>query len=86
MTIPVFANVKVDFLKTKVSPYVSMDCGYNFFIPFSKYAQDNKLGFLIQPALGVDIRFQKCVLFIEISYKYQSHSFENILATYRRYH
>lgn len=86
MTIPVFANIKVDFLKTKVSPYLSVDCGYNIFIPFSKYAQNNKLGFMIRPAFGVDIRFQKCVLFIEVAYKYQSRSFENTLATYGGYH
>ena len=86
MTIPIFANVKVDFLKTKVSPYLSVDCGYNIFIPFSKYAQDNKLGFMVRPAFGVDIRFQKCVLFIEVAYKYQSRSFSNTLATYGSYH
>lgn len=86
MTIPLFANIKVDFLKTKVSPYLSADCGYNIFIPFSKYAQNNKLGFFIRPAFGVDIRFRKCTLFIELAYRYQARSFENSLATYGGYH
>lgn len=86
MTVPIFANIKVDFLKTKASPYLAADCGYNIFVPFSKYAQGNKLGFFIRPAFGVDIRFRKCVLFIELAYKYQSRSFDNSLASYRGYH
>lgn len=86
MAIPVFANVKVDFLKRKVSPYLSIDCGYNFFIPFSKYAQSNKLGFLIRPAVGVDIRFKKCVLFVELAYKYQARNFEYSMVKFGGYH
>jgi len=85
MTIPLFVNLKIDFLRTKVSPYLAADCGYNIFIPFSKYAQSNKLGFFIRPAFGVDIRFAKCDLFIEIAYKYQARTFESSLAKYGGY-
>lgn len=85
MAIPVFVNLKVDFLKKKVSPFFAVDGGYNFFIPFSKYAKDNKLGFFIRPSLGVDIRFSKCVLSIDIAYRYQARTFENFLATYGGY-
>ena len=85
MTIPVFANVKVDFLKRKVSPYLALDCGYNCFVPFSKYAKSNKLGFFIRPAFGIDIRFAKCTLGLELAYRYQARKFENILATYGGY-
>jgi hypothetical protein len=86
MGIPVFANIKIDFLKTKVSPYIAADLGYNIFVPFSKYAKDNKLGFFARPAFGVDIRFKKCVLFFEIAYKFQMRDFENSLASYGNYH
>ena len=86
MTFPVFANIKIDFLKTRISPYMAIDCGYNFFIPFSKYAEDNKLGLLIRPAFGADFHFSKCNLFVELSYKYQARTFDNTIASYRSYH
>lgn len=69
--IPIFANIKVNFLKTKVSPYIGFDIGYNAFVPFSKYAESNKLGLFFKPAFGCDIRFKKCALFIELAYRYQ---------------
>lgn len=71
MSVPIFANIKVNFLKTKVSPYLGFDMGYNVFVPFSKYAESNKLGFFIKPAFGCDIRFDNCALFIELAYRYQ---------------
>ncbi len=86
MTIPVFANIKADFSRTKVAPYLSLDCGYNFFIPFSDYAKDNKLGFFVRPALGIDIKLSSCTLFIDVAYKYQNRSFENAVANYHGYH
>lgn len=86
ISIPIFVNLKIDFMRTKVSPYLSANCGYNFFIPFSKYAQDNKLGFFIHPAIGVDIHFSKCTLFCELGYKYQHRSFESGEDEYKGYH
>ena len=86
LAIPVFANIKVDFMKTKVSPFFATDCGYSFFVPFSKYAKDNKLGFFIRPSIGVEIRFRKCSLSIDVAYKYQARDFENFLAEYGGYH
>ncbi len=71
MSFPVFANVKVNFTKTKISPFINVDLGYTAFLPFSKYAQHNKLGFLMRPAFGVDFHFCKWSLFLEIAYKYQ---------------
>ena len=69
--IPIFANIKANFLKTKVSPYLGFDIGYNVFVPFSKYAKSNKLGLFFKPTFGCDIRFDKCALFIELAYRYQ---------------
>lgn len=71
IAIPIFANIKANFLKTKVSPYIGFDIGYNAFVPFSKYAKSNKLGFFVKPAFGCDIRFDKCALFIELAFRYQ---------------
>ena len=85
MAIPIFANIKVDFLKRKASPYLSSDIGYNIFIPFSQYAQDNRLGFFVRPAFGVDIRFRKATLSIELAYKFQMRQFHNELADYGNY-
>lgn len=75
MSIPIFADFKFDFMKTKCSPFISVDIGYKFYVPFSKYASDNKLGFFISPVLGLDIRFEKCVLCIGLGYEYQCRSF-----------
>lgn len=75
MAIPIFANIKANFTKTKISPYLTFDAGYNFFIPFSKYAQKNKLGAFFKPTLGVDFHFSSCTLFIELAYRYQMREF-----------
>lgn len=77
LAIPIFANIKVDFLKRKVSPFFAADCGYMFHIPGSGVTKDNKLGFFVRPSIGIDIRFRKCVLCIDIAYKYQARSFDN---------
>ncbi len=77
MSFPVFANVKVNFTKTKISPFINVDLGYTAFLPFSKYAQHNKLGFLMRPAFGVDFHFGKWSLFLEIAYKYQQRQAED---------
>lgn len=75
VTIPLFANIKVNFVDTKVSPYLGIDVGYNIFIPFSGYAKNNKLGIFFKPAFGADIHFEHITLFIEFAYRYQMRSF-----------
>lgn len=86
MAIPLFVNVKVDFMKRRVSPYMSAECGYNIFVPFSEYAKGNKLGFFVSPSLGIDIRFRKCTLFVELAYKYQCRDFSKYGEEYGNYH
>lgn len=75
MTIPIFANIKVNFTKTKISPYLGIDAGYNVFIPFSKYAEQNKLGAFFKPTFGFDFHFESCTLFLEVAYRYQMRKF-----------
>lgn len=79
LSIPLFANIKFDFMQTKCSPFFSCDVGYKFYVPFSKYAKNNKLGFFVSPVLGLDIRFDKCVLSIGVGYEYQQRSFSDEL-------
>ncbi|MBR3648505.1 MAG: hypothetical protein IKN59_09015 [Paludibacteraceae bacterium] len=72
-TIPLFANVKFDFIKQKkCSPFLSIDLGNNFFFPASSYANRyNKMNFFFRTEVGVDIRFKKCTLCAGLSYRFQ---------------
>lgn len=74
--VPLFVNGKYSFIEKGISPYVSMDIGYTFFIPFSDYAKDNKLGFMMKPSVGVDFPCGKIKVFLEVGYKWQSRKFE----------
>lgn len=75
MTLPLFANIKINVVDTKVSPYLGIDVGYNIFIPFSEYAKDNKLGIYFRPAFGADIHLGNVTLFIEFAYRFQKRTF-----------
>lgn len=74
--VPLFVNGKANFIKKGISPYLSVDLGYSFFIPFSNYAKNNKLGFMVKPALGVDFPINESKIFAEIGYKYQARKFD----------
>ena len=75
VTIPLFANIKINFTDTKISPYLGADVGYNFFIPFSSYARNNKLGIYFKPAFGADIHLGSITLFLEFAFRYQKRTF-----------
>ena len=66
-----FVDGKLNFISGKISPYVNLDLGYTAYMPFSDYAKENKLGFFVQPALGVDFNIGKGALFVQVGYKYQ---------------
>ena len=85
MTIPLFANIKVNFVDTKVSPYLGIDVGYNIFIPFSEYSKDNKFGIYFKPAFGADIHFENITLFIEFAYRYQKRTFTSWIGSTENY-
>lgn len=74
--VPVFANLKANFVRTGISPYVNVDLGYAAFIPFSDYAKENKLGIFVRPAFGVDFPISKGAINIEFGYKYQVRKFD----------
>jgi hypothetical protein len=78
MYVPLFANLKVDFIKHGVSPYISFDLGYSFFVPFSDYANGNKLGIMGKSVAGVDFPLKKGKLFVESGYKYQKRSWDKL--------
>lgn len=69
--VPLFVNGKFNFIKGGVSPYLSLDLGYTFFISCSDYADENDLGFMAKPAFGVDFPVVNGNIFVELGYKYQ---------------
>lgn len=73
--IPLYANAKAKFIKEGITPYISLNVGYSFLIPFSEYVKKAKLGLMVLPALGVEFPLSKGAIFAEIGYKYQSMSF-----------
>ena len=77
MNIPVFINAKVNFIGgDRISPFLSMDLGYSIFVPFSKYAERNQLGFFLSPSFGVDFPIGNGALLVQVGYKYQCRKFE----------
>lgn len=74
--IPIYANFKTKFIKKGISPYISLNAGYSFLIPFSEYAKKAKLGLMVLPAFGVELPLSKGAIFTEIGFKYQSMSFK----------
>lgn len=74
--IPLYIGGQFNFIKSGISPYLSLDLGGSFFIPFSDYAKKNSLGYMIRPAFGVDFPITKGKIFAEIGYKYQYREFE----------
>lgn len=74
--VPLFANIKANFLKNGISPYIALNIGYSFLIPFSEYAKNANLGLMANPAFGIDFPLSKGSMFAEIGYKYQAMKFD----------
>lgn len=65
VSIPLFARLKVNLMKTKVSPYISFDLGYNFMIGSSddysfrgiknEYAY-KRSGLIMSPTVGAEFK------------------------------
>ena len=71
---PIFADLRLNFLKTKVTPFLSGAIGYSL-----KLIGDNNVkgGLLINPAFGVKfIVSSKAALHFSIGYKYEEYSVE----------
>lgn len=76
--IPLFANVKANFVKIGISPYMSFDLGHSFLVPFSDAAKKTDLGIFANPAFGVDFPLSSGSIFFEVGYKYQAMESEYI--------
>ena len=93
ISMPLFVNVKANMTKTIVSPYVSVDCGYNVTLPLngnnyysgSKHTTLMKNGFMVRPSIGVDFRFKMCTMFIGVGYNYQMCAFADDVLLYKYY-
>lgn len=73
--VPLFANAKAKFMKEGIAPYISLNIGYSFLIPFSDYAKKAELGLMALPTFGVEFPVSKGSIFTELGYKYQAMSF-----------
>lgn len=76
--VPVFANIKYNFINSKVSPYIAADLGYSIFIASSSYTKNNNLGLFFKPCFGVDFPVKNEKLFLEVGYKYQQRSWSRL--------
>lgn len=83
--VPIFIDGKMNFTNGKISPYINLNLGYAAYIPFSDYAKENKLGFFVQPAFGVDFKLGKGALFAQIGYKYQMRTCDHWVDTKGNY-
>ena len=91
--LPLFVNIKVNMTKTIVSPYVSVDCGYNVTLPLNgnnyysggKHTTLMKNGFMVRPSVGVDFHFKMCTMFIGVGYNYQMCAFADNVLPYKHY-
>ncbi len=95
ISMPLFVNVKANITKTVVSPYVSVDCGYNVTLPLNgnnyysysggKHTTLMKNGFMVRPSVGVDFHFKMCTMFIGVGYNYQMCAFTDDVLPYKNY-
>jgi hypothetical protein len=69
--VPLFVNGKFNFISAGVSPFLNLNVGYSFFIPFSEYAKMNHHSVFINPSFGIDVPLSSCSLTFEVGYKYQ---------------
>lgn len=81
--VPLFANIKINFVPNGVSPYLLLNPGYSILVPFSDYARDYiKLGAMFSAMAGIDVPMSGGhAFFVEVGYKYQKMSSNSILYT-----
>ena len=75
LRVPLFAAFKVNFTKTRVSPFVQLDAGYHF--NTDDYIED---GAFLQPKLGVDFNLgwsKRRALFLSMSFVEYGNKFES---------
>ncbi len=79
VTLPLYANAKMNLFKEGISPFVSFDIGYTFSLDNSV----DGLGLMLRPAVGVDIPVgDKSKIYVYVGYKsqqFQKRFYSNIV-------
>lgn len=70
--IPIYANLKANLTKSRISPFLHFNIGYTF--DAMQYAKDAP-GLMIEPALGIDFKFEKTALYASFGFKLQHHEY-----------
>lgn len=75
--IPVYADARVYFLKTRCTPFFNFAFGYNHFIGDNGYNGSQSNGFLINPAFGARFALNKKVgVTTTLGYKYDAQFYD----------
>lgn len=75
--VPLYVNAKINFINHGVSPYFSANAGYTFLIPFSGWSEKTTMGFMLNPAFGVDFPLRRGSIFLELGYKFQMMNYDS---------
>lgn len=72
---PIFAAVRVNFMKSRLTPFAAIDAGYSYSrkeIMGGSLASDNKGGVMVSPAVGVKFFvIPKMALNLSLGFRYQ---------------
>lgn len=75
--IPVWARVKANLTKTKISPYLLADAGWTFDV--GQNPNKNAEGFFIEPQFGIDVKMQEAIgLYFALGVNLQNYHYEFI--------
>lgn len=76
-----FARVKVNLTKTKVSPYFAGDIGYAIDFNTNEYATTS--GLMFEPQFGIDFKLPENIgLYIAVGYRGQQNNYNRHVLTY----
>ncbi|MEI6124141.1 MAG: hypothetical protein WCQ95_11010 [Bacteroidota bacterium] len=79
MYMPVFIDVRSNFLNKPTSPYISLDAGYGFCPSYHRLS-----GFMMSPTLGVSVKL-KSNFAINLGLNYEMQHFDNAYSYYSYY-
>ncbi len=81
LAVPIFLDLRVNFIKTRVSPYLSLGLGYSLAL------DETELGAFAQPAIGISYRIGKATaMHIGLSLIAQSFTEESVYSNYNYYY
>lgn len=73
LLIPLSAIAKFNFLKGRISPYLSTNIGYMFNV--KEYSKEKSYGMFLMPSLGIDIKFSRANIFLQLNFDAQKSSY-----------